>query len=86
MTEVQEAKTRLLEWAKHADAAPSALSAGGIGPALGMAAAGLVLGRLLPGGSKRRGGLVSSLLGNAFSLATILPIAKAVLPMLMKKL
>ncbi len=85
MTEVQEAKTRLLEWAKQADAAPSPLSLGGIGPALGMAAAGLVLGRLLPGGGKRKGGLISSLVGNAFSLATIVPIAKVVLPMLLKK-
>lgn len=85
MTEVQQAKTRLLEWAKEADSAPSPLSSGGIGPALGMAAAGLVLGRLLPGG-KRKGGVVSSLVGNAFSLATIVPIAKTVLPILLKKL
>jgi hypothetical protein len=84
MTEVQEAKTRLLEWAKQADAAPSPLSLGGMAPALGMAAAGLVLGRLLPGG-KHKGGLVSSLIGNAFSLATIVPIAKVVLPILLKK-
>lgn len=85
MSEVQEAKTRLLEWAKQADAAPSRHGSG-IGPALGMAAAGLVLGRLLPGGGKRRGGVVSSIVGNAFSFATIVPIARVVLPMLLKKL
>ena len=88
MTEVQEAKARLLNWAKEADAAPSPLSAlasGSLTPALGMAAAGFLLGRLLPGG-KRKGGLVSSLVGTAFSLATIVPIAKAVLPILLKKL
>lgn len=88
MTEVDQAKARLLDWAKQADAAPSPLSAlasGSLTPALGMAAAGLVLGRLLPGG-KRRGGVVSSLVGNAFSLATLVPIAKTVLPILLKKL
>jgi len=85
MTEVQEAKTRLLEWATKADASPSPHSLKGVVPALGVAAAGLVLGRLLPGGGKRNGGLVSSIVGNAFSLATIVPIAKVVLPILLKK-
>lgn len=88
MTEVQEAKARLLNWAKEADAAPSPLSAlasRSLTPALGMAAAGLLLGRLLPGG-KRRSGVVSSLVGNAFSLATLVPITKAALPILLKKL
>ncbi|MGH7244774.1 MAG: hypothetical protein ACREJD_15280 [Phycisphaerales bacterium] len=86
MSEVQEAKTRLLEWAKQSDSTASA-SHSLVGPALASAAAGLVLAQLLPGRGKRGSrGVVSSLLGSAFSIATIAPIAKALLPVLLKKL
>lgn len=85
MTEVQQAKARLLEWANQTDSSPSVLTSA-VGPALAAAATGLIVGRLLPGSGKRRTGVVSSLVGNAFSLATIVPIAKAVLPVLLKKL
>lgn len=85
MDEVQQAKSRLIEWANAADEGPSLISVPAIGPALGMAAAGLVIGHMLSG---RRGerGLISSVVRNVFSVATILPIAKTVLPVLLKRL
>ncbi|MBX3388015.1 MAG: hypothetical protein KF691_01025 [Phycisphaeraceae bacterium] len=85
MNEVEQAKIRLLDWAEGVDEGPSLISVPAIGPALGMAAAGLVIGHALTG---RRGerGLISSVVRNVFSLATILPIAKTILPVLLKKL
>lgn len=85
MDEVQQAKSRLIEWANAADEGPSLISVPAIGPALGMAAAGLVIGHVLSG---RRGerGLISSVVRNVFSVATIVPIAKTVLPVLLRKL
>ncbi|MBX3381176.1 MAG: hypothetical protein KF805_13865 [Phycisphaeraceae bacterium] len=84
MTDVQEAKSRLLDWAKQSDTGPSMLPSG-LGPALGIAAAGVLVGHLLPG--KRQGrSVASSILSNAFSLATLVPIARTLLPILLKKL
>ena len=83
--EVSEAKLRLLDWANKSDAA-KADSPFSLVPALGGAAAGLFLGRfLLPGGKKgERSG--SSLLNGALSIASIVRIAKWVLPIVLKKI
>lgn len=85
MDEVQHAKSRLLDWANAADEGPSLISVPALGPALGMAAAGLVIGHVLTRRGNGKGGLISSVVRNAFSLATIVPIAKTVLPLLLKK-
>lgn len=79
--EVSEAKSRLLEWAHASDKATPAIPFN-LAPALGSAAAGLLLGRLLPGGKRSGRG---SLVGGALSLATIIRLAKWGLPLLLNK-
>lgn len=79
--EISEAKSRLLEWAHASDKATSGIPFN-FAPALGSAAVGLLLGRLLPAGKRNGRG---SLVGGVLSLATLIRLAKWGLPLLLNK-
>lgn len=85
MMEVTEAKSRLIEWSVQADSAKSAF-AFGLGPSLGVAAAGLIVGRLLPRPRQRGATKGGSLVEGVLSAATLFRIAKWVLPIVLKKI